>query len=138
RSADYSAWFAGKSLTTDWTSPHIPVWAKLLAPHREQTLNVLEIGCWEGRSALFFLNYLPYCRMTCIDTFVGSPEYSLIPEWAQSVSDIERRFDSNLAEFAGRVEKIKACSQATLAALALQSRRYDLIYIDGSHRAVDV
>ena|SRR5215472_17578497 len=43
---------------------------------RKAPLRIVEIGSWEGRSALFFLKYLPYSSIVCIDTFQGTPEES--------------------------------------------------------------
>ena len=54
-----ASWYEGKEFATDWTSWHFPNWTKLLNSRRNRALRVLEIGSWEGRSALFFLNYLP-------------------------------------------------------------------------------
>ena len=134
---DFSPWFAGKDFSTDWTSHHLAGWASLLASRREQPLEVLEIGSWEGRSALFFLNFLPQCRLTCIDTFLGSAEHALRPSWAAALPGIEARFDANLAEFAGRFEKIKSPSREALAALQAARRRFDVVLIDGSHHSLD-
>jgi predicted O-methyltransferase YrrM len=134
---DYTDWHKGKSFTTDWTSPHVPIWTELLSGRRHHSLNVLEIGSWEGRSTIFFLNYLPHSRITCVDTFGGSQEHNL-PELRPFLEGVEERFDQNLAEFSERVEKIKGTSHRALPELALMSRRYDLTYVDGSHRAADV
>jgi predicted O-methyltransferase YrrM len=135
---NFSEWFSGKSLTTDWTSRFFPIWASFLAPRREEPLEILEIGSWEGRSAIFFLQYLKNCRMTCIDTFCGSPEHRLVPRWSEALPHVEERFDSNLAEFDGRVEKIKSTSREALARLITEGRGFDLAYIDGSHHSADV
>ncbi len=133
------AWFAGKSLGYDWTSVHFPTWAALLARYRTSEARVIEVGSWEGRSALFFLNYLPLCRLVCIDTFAGSEEHQAHPEaFAADLPDIERRFDANIAPFAHRVEKIKSPSAPALAELGIDGRRFDVAYVDGSHRAADV
>jgi predicted O-methyltransferase YrrM len=101
-------------------------------------LAVLEIGSWEGRSAIFFLRYLRNCRVTCIDTFGGSAEHLTTPEWSVELPHIEARFDTNLAEFGGRVEKLKDTSTRALSNLRARDRRFDLVYVDGSHRSVDV
>jgi predicted O-methyltransferase YrrM len=138
RDTDFSEWFAGKSFSTDWTSRFFPIWAFLLAPRRHEALEVLEIGSWEGRSAIFFLQYLKKCRITCIDTFGGSPEHALRPNWASALPHIEKRFDSNLADFGVRVEKIKSTSSRGLARLLTEERRFDLVYIDGCHHSADV
>jgi predicted O-methyltransferase YrrM len=134
----FSAWFAGKTFSTDWTSRFFPVWASLLALRRDQALEVLEIGSWEGRSAIFFLRYLRNCRLTCIDTFRGSPEHFIRPKWRVELPYVEQRFDRNLAEFGGRVQKIKDISSRALARLFADGRRFDVVYIDGSHHSADV
>jgi predicted O-methyltransferase YrrM len=135
--AKASDWFAGKTFSTDWSSAHYPVWKSLLNGRRENIAAVLEIGSWEGRSAVFFLNYFPHCSITCIDTFQGSAEHQK-PEWAVHAPEAEHRFDTNLAEFGSRVEKIKASSVEALARLAIASRRFDLVFVDAGHRAADV
>ncbi len=136
--ADFSKWFIGKTFSTDWTSRFFPLWASLLSSRRDEPLEVLEIGSWEGRSAIFFLQYLRHCRITCIDTFLGSPEHSLRAKWAVEVPHIEERFDANLAEFGGRFEKIKSTSSRALARLFTEDRRFDVVSIDGSHHSADV
>ena len=99
---------------------------------------MLEIGSWEGRSALFFLNYLPRARLTCIDTFEGGKEHQTGVDSAAFLRKIERRFDNNTKSFSSRIEKVKARSSQALAELGLERRRFDVCYIDGSHAAADV
>src|SRR6202030_2025734 len=112
---DAAGWFAGKTFGYDWTSCHFPIWAGLLGRRRDAALRVIEVGSWEGRSALFFMNYLPRSRLVCIDTFAGSEEHRAHPEaFANDLPEIERRFDANLAPFADRVEKRKAPSAVAL------------------------
>ena len=127
----------------DWTSWHFPNWISLLEPYRKRAIRVLEIGSWEGRSALFFLHYLPRARLTCVDTFEGGQEHrhaagrSAVD--ARELRAVERRFDTNTVRFVRRIEKIKAHSVDALASLGLRKTlRYDIAYIDGSHRAADV
>ena len=98
----------------------------------------MEIGSWEGRSALFFLNYLPRARLVCIDTFEGGQEHQAAADAEDFLRSLESRFDANTAAFAGRIEKIKARSIDALAELGIAHRRFDIAYIDGSHRAADV
>ena len=131
-------WYEGKSFTSDWTSWHFPRWSALLVPLRGQSARVLEIGSWEGRSALFFLNYLPDAALTCIDPWTGSLEHAADPYFAALVPDSERRFDANTAEFTARIEKIKGQSAQVLPKLGVAGRLFDLAYIDGSHIAADV
>ena len=134
----WGAWFRGKNFSVDWCSHHFPLWAEILLHLKKQRCNVLEIGSWEGRSAIFFLEFLPRCRITCVDTFAGSDEHKPGTVWNQNVAGIENRFDANLASYTGRVEKIKTRSVDALGRLALAGRMFEVIYIDGSHAAADV
>ena len=72
----------------------------------------------EGRSAVFWLELFPNCKLTCIDKF---------PEMA------EVRFDANVARYGSRVIKIKSRSATALDALRHNSAPVDLAYIDGDH-----
>ena len=132
------AWFVDKTFSSDWTSAHFPNWMKILDARREEPLRVLEIGSWEGRSALFFLNYLPGARLCCIDTFGGNIEHHRDPWFAAPVPESEQKFDANTAAFAMRVEKRKGSSLDILPQLGIEERRFDIAYVDGSHLAKDV
>lgn len=140
--AEAAAWYHGKNFTFDWTSWHFPNWFRLLRKHRDRRTRVLEIGSWEGRSALFFLNYLPRARVTCVDTFAGGKEHQAAAARtkhdARMLHEVERRFDANTAGFRHRIEKIKAQSTDALLELGIRNRRFDIAYIDGGHRAVEV
>ena len=140
--AEAATWYEGKRFTFDWTSWHFPNWVKLLRVRREHRLRVLEIGSWEGRSALFFLHYLPRARLTCIDTFAGGQEHreaaARTAEDTRVLQTVEKRFDANTRAFKKRIEKIKAKSADALVDLALKARRFDVAYVDGGHRASEV
>ena len=137
-----ASWYEGKSFTADWTTWNFPHWAKLLQLYRRRRVRALEIGSWEGRSALFFLNFLPRARLTCIDTFGGGQEHrrhaARSAKMMRILLNVERRFDANTKEFKKRLEKIKARSTDTLAKLGVEKRRFDVAYIDGGHRSVEV
>jgi predicted O-methyltransferase YrrM len=133
---DWESWFRNKTFTTDWTSVNFSNWVQHLGKLRDRHVSILEIGSWEGRSAIFFLEFLPHSRITCIDTFKGGAEHADLD--AALVSSIETRFDSNLAHYGVRVRKIKSRSLPALDQLAQDGESFDLIYIDGSHRQDDV
>ncbi|UVK55109.1 class I SAM-dependent methyltransferase [Mesorhizobium sp. AR02] len=128
---DFAKWYEGKEFSSDWASNNFHVWSACLASMRDRPLNILEIGSWEGRSAIFFLEYCHRSRITCIDPFAGGQnEYVTL---AGGFAQIERRFDANTASYAGRVTKLKSISSKALIDLQDQKRSYDLIYIDGAH-----
>jgi predicted O-methyltransferase YrrM len=109
--------------TFDWTTPHCQQWVAALSGRINQTLQILEIGSFEGRSARFFLETFPQAHVTCVDTF--SPKRSA-------------KFDHNVRPYRRRVTKRAGRSAAVLDRLTAESRRYDVIYIDGDHRRVSV
>ncbi len=56
--------------TADWFSSHIPHWERLLRPLAGQPIQALEIGSYEGRSAVWLLQEIlthPESRLTCVD-----------------------------------------------------------------------
>jgi predicted O-methyltransferase YrrM len=115
---------AGYRYTIDWTSVNTTTWLQYLAPLRDRpNARGLEIGCFEGRSTLWFLENVlthPSATMTCIDVFTDK---------------IEADFDHNvkLSGQGERVVKRKGYSQDVLRNLDLES--YDFVYIDGCHLA---
>jgi predicted O-methyltransferase YrrM len=134
----FRPWFRHGEFSSDWATPHFSIWRRVLAPLRGRGARVLEIGSWEGRSAIFFLKYLGDSTITCIDTFEGGIEHHTFQPFADQLPAIERRFDRNLAAFGNRVEKIKSDSVPALQRLAAAARQFDLAYVDGSHRRDDV
>ena len=130
-------WETDKTFSTDWAGNHFFYWAELLDGLRDKPLRILEIGSWEGRSALFFLNYLPNSRIVCIDPFEGNAEHHNDPYFRELALKSEAQFDRNLGGFGHRVEKIKGSSTTVLPELGIAGRRFDLAYIDGSHMAAD-
>lgn len=113
------------TFTTDWVTANHDIWSKKLAVLKGRSnVRALEVGSFEGRSAVWFLENIltdPSSSIVCIDVFDGS---------------YERLFDSNLGAFKSQIKKIKAFSQDGLRTLA--PRSFDFIYIDGSHVAKDV
>lgn len=108
----------------DWTTRHTARWQSTLA-HLKDKANVraLEIGSYEGRSAIWFLENIlthPSSAISCVDIF--EREY-------------ETNFDHNTRYFGAKVKKIRAPSQIALRSLELAT--YDFAYIDGSHTSKD-
>lgn len=90
-------------------------------------VQMLEIGSKEGRSALWFLENIlthPTAAITCVDIFYHR--------------EIEVNFERNVhtTGVGSRVIKIKGKSQEVLR--VLRENFYDLIYVDGGHRADEV
>ncbi len=123
------------AFTTHWFDRHASEWMRIFESERllDKPVTILEIGSWEGRSTCFFLQYLRSAHITAVDTWQGGDEHATYTQ----VGEIERLFSENLARFGNRVTKNKSTS------LEYFSKRneetlFDVIYVDGSHRADDV
>lgn len=103
---------------------------------RVDPVSILEIGSWEGRSALFLLTYFKQGHLTAVDTWGGSDEHQ--NDATRNLHDLEARFDVNLSPCAARLTKRKGASQHVLPQLIDEQRKFDVIYLDGSHFADDV
>jgi predicted O-methyltransferase YrrM len=119
---------AGTRFQQDWVSPHQELWAKHMQPWQGvANVQMLEIGSKEGRSALWLLEHIltdPTSAITCVDLFYNR--------------EVEINFEHNVqaASVGPKVIKIKGKSQEVLK--VLRQGFYDLIYVDGGHRADEV
>jgi SAM-dependent methyltransferase len=103
---------------------NIPVWKELLGAYAgKPQISYLEVGVWEGRSALWMLENIltdPSASLTAIDIVATN-------RWVKNLS---------LSGRGQNVKMIVAPSQKALRTLSPES--FDIIYIDGSHLAADV
>src|SRR5262245_14665967 len=53
--------------TQDWFTHNVPNWEPVLHRLKGRPSEILEIGSYEGRSAVFLMQFLPHCRITCVD-----------------------------------------------------------------------
>ncbi len=130
-----------KKYSVDWFSSNIPVLTEHLEPIAGHVnIRALEIGSFEGLSTMWFLNTIlthPTSRITCVDTFEGSPEHTDTVD----TTNLFDRFSTNLEEYKNeaRVSVFRNTSyQFFLENAASMQNTYDFIYIDGSHKASDV
>lgn len=113
--------------SSDWMSKCEADWRNTLAPLAgKPDVRALEIGSFEGRSAIWLLENVlthPTSRITCVDLF--NREYSKL-------------FDENIAASgaAERVEKLAGSSAVVLRRMPPEPT-YDFIYVDGSHQTYD-
>lgn len=123
---ELKAWFSGKEFTSDWVSRRVAKWRNALSLLQVGNPEILEIGSWEGRSAVVLLNILPSGRLLSIDPQVPY-SYDL------ATSEREGRLRRNLQEFGDRVEFSTEFSVPALIRLIAERRFFDVIYIDGDH-----
>jgi Methyltransferase domain len=122
QSTNYAAWFEGKEFTSDWLTKKLPYWHTALAEfHGSKTVvDVLEVGSYEGRSAVAFLEMLPASRLVAVDLF--------------RPAEIEARFDRNLKSYGDRCEKIKGRAISVMDQLWAGGRRFDVVYLDAGKK----
>jgi predicted O-methyltransferase YrrM len=119
----------------DWVTPHTPEWAKDLEHLKGQPdVRALEIGCFEGQSACWFLDNVlthPTSRLICVDPF-AVPMASILLRY------FEARFDENIAASGAGDRVIKLIGPSQVVVRTLQHSQFDFIYVDGSHKVGDV
>lgn len=114
----------------DWFSDRIPLFAHFLEPLRGRAVELLEIGSYEGRSACWLAeNILTHSNagLMCVDPCDNG-----------AVSDRLRANLVAVADSGYRVELFQGLSAKVLPDLMVEGRRFDFIYVDGSHVAPDV
>ncbi len=113
--------FDGKVFAYDWFTTKAP---PLYHHLRDQSFSrILEIGVFEGRSALFFAEMFPDAHLTLVDVFVHFMGHE---------QPYEINFDKNMEPLTGRFTKIKGSSAAVLSD-QLTNQSYDFIFIDADH-----
>ena len=115
--------------TEDWFSVWIPTWEKHVLPRISTVTDArwLEVGSFEGRSAIWTMNNLllgEQASLVCVDPFY--PQY-------------EPTFDANLSGFS-QMKKFKGKSDVVLPKLlALYgAESFHGVYLDGSHEEIPV
>jgi hypothetical protein len=128
----------GFEFTYDGVAANIPFVAPLLtefAGRTEGTLRYLEIGAYEGRN-LAFLDWLLPGRL---DVLAIDPWFDETFNPDETYRGIEARYRRNVARMGhAAVETRRAFSADELPKLRADGARYELIYVDGSHAALDV
>jgi predicted O-methyltransferase YrrM len=127
------------TFTRDWFTWNIKNWEHWLAEYKGKDASILEIGSFQGRSAVWLLENIlthPQSSLYCCDTFEGSIEHS--PEETRDMFEI---FQSNISAFKDKVHVLKGKSEDCLKADNFSVEKtefFDAIYIDGDHRSSGV
>ena len=128
----------------DWSSIHHKYWKPLLDEHLnlDNPITMIEVGCFEGRSTVWFANYLNYhpdSRMFCVDTWLGGEEIERT-KLHFDMHQVRKNFFSNVASLKEKDKIIKYIMQSERALSNFFSTHYrgvDFVYLDGSHTQRD-
>lgn len=120
--------------TEDWFSRHIPYWDDLLTPMKGKPIQAIEIGSFEGRSAVWLCeNILTHdlSHLDSIDPYlpylVNNQNYNFGEE---TMGEVEKRFYENTKKYRHKITTHKMLSADYLKG---RTEMADLIYIDGDH-----
>lgn len=108
------------------------VWALALSRWRGEPVHALEVGSFEGKSAVWLLEHVlshPDATITCVDTWLGSVEHSGVQK-----ACLHETFTHNTARFGARVMPQRGDSKLILQALP-STPHFHIIYVDGDHSA---
>jgi predicted O-methyltransferase YrrM len=114
-----------KIITNDYFSSSAFYFYNLLQK-LPKNFKYLEIGSYEGNSALYVSTNFPHSTVTCVDLWEGVEEYK-----GKDFNIIERNFDTNLKGLSN-IKKIKSTSDDFFIKNTIM---YDFIYVDGNHKS---
>ena len=117
-----------KKITNDYFSMHSYNFFKYLN-FLEGNFNYLEIGTYEGNSAMFVANTFPKSKVYCVDNWNKTEEYG-----DQNFDIVEKNFDYNTSSF-NNIVKFKNNSDDFFKK---NNTHFEVIYIDGYHKDFQV
>jgi hypothetical protein len=104
----------------DYASLYAYSWWGAFKDRRTEVREYLELGSWEGQSAVLAGWLFPNAHLTVVDWF-SNPQ-------------VVRNFEHNTAPFKERLTPIKGTSHEVLMELGRAGRQFDVIFIDADHR----
>ena len=119
-------------------------WEEHTSHLRGERLSILEVGSFEGASTTWLLDNLmsnPASTLTAVDTFEGGMEGQDAEQRKKyDLATLEQRFRSNVSQcvHSDRLTVMKSKSEDALVRLREDGAKFDFIYIDASHVAIDV
>ena len=126
-----------KKITHDYFSRNVFDWIDVLQDYKTNKFEYLEIGSFEGNSAMFVLENFKNSFLTCVDSWEqlelnsdSREGYEHLP-----IINIEKNFDDNLRIYLDRYKKEKIPSDLFFKK---NKKFFDVVFIDGSHFADNV
>lgn len=114
----------------DWFSPIEPTMTKWVPRGAK---SIVEVGSFEGKSTLWFLERCREAQMTVIDHFAGGPDQQ---DARFDLVSLFSRFAVNIREHERRVKVLKFDTWEAWNFVPRESA--DVVFVDGSHIAGDI
>lgn len=116
--------------TEDWFSNNIPLWKKYLSKLKNKPLKFLEIGTFEGRSAIWLLQNI-----------LTHPESELyvVDHWkykGENNKNVYDTFKKNIEPYKHKVHILKGYSRSMLR--NMKHPQFDFVYIDANRHSQNV
>ena len=131
---EFKNFVKNKKFSSNWFINNYKIFDYFSSNFLPQKFKYLEIGSFEGMSALYILNKFKNVEVTCIDQWEINEKDSQKLDF--NFINVEKNFDENLKNFS--VKKIKKSSSQALDDLKKEKSSFDCIYIDGSHDGADI
>ena len=114
----------------DWFSHNIPVWEYFINKEikKKKKLEYLEIGSYEGTSVIYICENYKNFNLTVVDPYLKYNEIENFTD--QDINKTFKIFKKNINNFRNRIKFYKLKSSEFFSQ---NIKKYDLIYIDGSH-----
>ena len=118
-----------KKITNDYFSSHAYNFYFFLN-NLDPNFDYLEIGSYEGNSAIFITTNFENAKIDCVDNWNKTEDYKNHKDFKH----IEENFDHNVKNYKN-IKKFKVSSDEFFLK---NKKKYDVIYIDGYHHASQV
>jgi len=102
---------------------------------------LLEVGTFVGTSLITFLENVEDSSAVVVDSWKNYTETNKKEETIVTkvdFSDIEKTFYKNTERYRDRITVLKGSSREKLLELVVSNQQFDFVYIDGSHKCLDV
>jgi len=124
----HQSFLKNKKTSEDYFSINVYYWDLILNKYFKE-FSYLEIGSWEGSSALYILNNYRTKKVYCVDVWDKDKEYE------ELYKKNFKNFLHNMEEFKDRYSFFKERSDDFFKK---NEEYFDLIYIDGTHESFQV
>ena len=124
----HQSYLKNKRTTTDYFSINAYYWNHIINKHFKE-FSYLEVGSWEGNSAIYILKNYKTKKVYCVDVWEKDKNYE------ELYTKNFKNFLLNMQEFVGRFSFFKDTSDNFFLK---NKESFDIIYVDGTHEALQV